>query len=279
MSEHEYSFPPLEIDSWKQTRDTLQQYSDILSRIRQSLTPKEKHWFHVSLRTSAEGLTTTPIPYGDIIFQLTLDFGRHDLIVVTSTGERKLIGLHGQSINDLCEELLMTLSGYSIDPPVDFDNCRYDTPLVYEQNKVYGFWKALSQIDALLKRFKAELREETGPVNLWPHHFDLAVLWFSGRRVPGKEQEDPENADEQMNFGFVTGDESINEPYFYVTAYPQPDGFTDIELPGAAYWFTDGFTAAVLPYSALVNVAKPDQLLMEYLRTVHQAGKALMLEQ
>jgi hypothetical protein len=48
---------------------------------------------------------------------------------------------------------------------------------------VERYWQALAQIDILLKQFRGELREETSPVQLWPHHFDLSLVWFSGRRA------------------------------------------------------------------------------------------------
>ena len=65
----------------------------------------------------------------------------------------------------------------------------------------------------------------------WPHHFDLAVVWFSGRKVPGQDPNDPEYSNEQMNFGFSTGDSGTPEPYFYATAYPAPDGWMENDLP------------------------------------------------
>jgi hypothetical protein len=34
-----------------------------------------------------------------------------------------------------------------------------------------------------------------------------------------------------MNFGIAFGDESIPEPYFYVTAYPSPDALPKVVLP------------------------------------------------
>ena len=52
-----------------------------------------------------------------------------------------------------------------------------------------------------------------------------------------------------MNFGFTFGDENIPQPYFYVTAYPMPDG-----LPGTETVRRGRPTAlrAVLHYDTLL---------------------------
>jgi hypothetical protein len=46
------------------------------------------------LYVSARGLTTSPIPYGDSVFQLDFDFLDHVLRVSTSDGGNKEIGLY-----------------------------------------------------------------------------------------------------------------------------------------------------------------------------------------
>ena len=94
--------------------------------------------------------------------------------------------------------------------------------------------------------------------------------------MPGIDPSDEESADEQMNFGFSTGDEAVPEPYFYITAYPTPDGLVETPLPGPARWHTEGFVGALLPYAALVDVEDGDALLLDYLGTVQAAGANAM---
>mgnify|MGYP001553824806 CR=1 FL=1 len=79
-----------------------------------------------------------------------------------------------------------------------------------------------------------------------------------------------------MNFGFVTGDDSIPDAYFYVTAYPAPGNWTELALPEGAYWHTEGWTGAVLPYAAMVATARPLELLLDYFRRLHAHGTKLM---
>ena len=136
--------------------------------------------------------------------------------------------------------------------------------------------EVIDWVDAAFKTFKSGLREETSPVQIFPHHMDLSLSWFSGRQVPGVDPADEESADEQMNFGFVTGDASIPDAYFYVTAYPAPDSWMDLALPQGAYWHTKGWTAAVLPYAAVVASERPFDLLSGYLQSLQAHGAKLM---
>jgi hypothetical protein len=184
--------------------------------------------------------------------------------------------LYGQPAAVFCEETLAALAGMGIKPEIDLTLFSDTTPGEYDKPAVERYWQALSQIDVIFKQFKGELRGETSPVQLWPHHLDLAMLWFSGRLVPGVDPADEENADEQMNFGLSPGDQTIPNPYFYVTAYPLPDGLTDTPLPAEATWYRQGFTGAILPYEALVTAADPKEMLLNFLRTVQQAGSKLM---
>ena len=85
-----------------------------------------------------------------------------------------------------------------------------------------------------------------------------------------------ESATEQMTFGFSTGDDNFAEPYFYATAYPEPDGFVGSPLPDPAFWNNQGFSGAVLLYSALRESGSPAELLAKFLRAVHRSGANLM---
>ncbi|MCB8984666.1 MAG: hypothetical protein H6659_12630 [Ardenticatenaceae bacterium] len=272
----EISLPPLPLTDWQATRDTLQTYAQLLGQIRRALSPAQKHWWHISLHTTAVGLTTTPIPAGDQIFELTLDLTRHQLGLATNRGETAVIPLGGQSAAAFCAETLSILHGWDIDPAIDQTKFADETEGAYSETAVSTFWHALFQIDAVLKEFKAGFRGETSPVQLWPHHFDLAVVWLTGRLVPGQDPDNPDYADEQMNFGFSAGDQSIPEPYFYATAYPTPAEFTSGALPEEAYWQAAGWTGAVLPYAVLVPDPHPRERLLRFFHAAHKAGSRLM---
>jgi len=269
-------FPPLPLESWRTTRDTIQKYARIVGKVRRALTPRQKHWWHISLRTSATGLTTTPMSAGTFTVEIIMDFSKHELLLLTSRGENLKIPMQGQSAAAFGVELVDALDECDVVTPLQRGEFVDDTPGAYDQEAVHNAWQALSQIDMVLKTFRATLRQESSSVQFWPHHFDLAMLWFSGRLVPDQDPDDPAYADEQMNFGFSTGDDSIPEPYFYATAYPTPAEWTAQPLPDNAYWHTNDFTAAILPYQSLVGVADGQDQLLHFWQTAFQAGSRWM---
>ena len=270
------SFPDLTLANWHETRDTVHLYARVVGEVRKQLTPRQKHWWHASLRTSAVGLTTTPMRAGSKTVELAFNFFTHELRLRTSIGEEDFISLDGQSIKDFSDELIEILGDVGVPVTIKPEYGEDDRHRTYNDTAVESFWEAFSQIDQVYKVFKGTLRQETSPVQLWPHHFDLAVVWFSGRLIPGQDPNDAEHSDEQMNFGFSTGDEYIPDPYFYITAYPMPDSLLGTPLPEGAYWMSNQLTAAILPYAALTTSDDPEALLNSYLETVHAAGSSLM---
>lgn len=274
------SFPALPLSAWQPTRDTLQGYSKVLGKIRRALTPPQKHWWHVSLHVAPHGLTTTAIPIPEshgATFEINLDLLQSPQVrIATSRGESWSQPLTGQPLNQFCDSVLAALAKMGIEAEIDRSLFAADTPGVIEAEAVTTFWPALASIHTVLQQFKAELPGETGPVQLWPHHFDLALLWFSGRKVPGVDPNNEEYADEQMNFGFSTGDEGMPEPYFYATAYPWPEQMVAAPLPSGAEWYTASWKGGLLRYESLLKAADPAEQLLAYLRAVHQAGSNLM---
>lgn len=269
-------FPMLPPHELNPSRDTIHIYSQVLGTVRQTLTPPQKHWWHISLSAAAAGLTTTPVPFDDLTFEMLLDFTAHEFCLSTSEGDWWNMTLRGQSAHEFADETLTALRTLGVDVEIEREKFHDTARRPYDTTIVEDYWQAASQVDVLLKQFKGELREETSPVQLWPHHFDFSLVWFSGRLVPGVDTADAEHADEQMAFGFSSGDEGIQEPYFYITAYPWQDALFEFELPAGASWRKEGWKGALLLYKKLTESAQPKEQLLDFWRTVHKAGSALM---
>lgn len=268
-------FPPLPLVEWQATRDSLMGYAQVVGKIRRAMTPYQRHWFHVNLRASALGLTTTPIQSGNIAFEMMLDFTGHQLVISTSQGDWAEVDLNGYSPREFCDDVVHALEDMGIDVSVDRDQFS-DEDGTYDPDYVEDQWQVISQVDLVLKEFIGQVRGRKGPVSLWPHHYDLAVLWFSGRLVPGQDPDDEEVADEQMNFGFSTGDSGIPDAYFYITAYPWPDGLETISISSPARLQTNGWKGFVMRYAELITVDNPRETLLNFFQTVQKAGAERM---
>ena len=269
--------PALNINDWRDSRDSIHQYARIMGKVRSTFMPRTRHWWHITLYVNNRGLTTSSFIANDKAVVIELDLIDSALHLIGIDNWRYTLKLSGQTSASVAEFLrdAMQEQGIILDPNVLMPFDGSDT-LHMDVAKTDDFRRAVNWINLVFREFKGRLSKDTGPVHLFPHHLDISLNWFSGRLVPGQDPEDEENADEQMNFGFVTGDASIEEAYFYATAYPNPGGWGDIELPGAAYWHTDGWTGGVLPYSALVDVTDPRKVLLDYLHTMHEHGSSLM---
>jgi hypothetical protein len=187
--------------------------------------------------------------------------------------------LRGQSAAHLNREVSAFLNGLDIHFEFPPDEVIGQSDGVYDAQAVTRFWRALSQLDMLLKQFSGELRRGAGTVRLWPHHFDLAVLWLTGRSLPGHDPDDENNADACMNFGFSTGDPSVPEPYLYATAYPLPPEMARATMPAGAVWHTEGWQGAVLPYADLVEADDAEERVLAFLRGMQRLGERAMAQQ
>ncbi len=265
--------PRLELAAWQPTRDTLQGYAKVLGRIRAALTPPQPHWQHISLRVSPDGLTTTPMPLPEGgRMDMLLDLRQHRLVV--GGGAPWELQLAGQSPHAFGEAVAAMLAQQGLALALDLATARTDG--VYDRGAVEDYGRALTFVHGVMAQFQAGLPGKATPTQLWPHHFDLAVTWFSGRKVPGYDPDDHEWADEQMGFGFSTSDGGIPDPYFYVTAYPWPEAIVQTPLPVPATWHSEGWNGAVLLYEALLGTPDPERLLLDFLRTTQAAGSAQM---
>src|SRR5438876_8885172 len=87
------TWPSLPLAEWRDTRDTLHMWMQIVGKTRLALAPPENHWWHVTLYVSARGLITSSIPYRSRAFDVEFDFIDHRLVVNTSDGSTPRVAL------------------------------------------------------------------------------------------------------------------------------------------------------------------------------------------
>ena len=71
---------------------------------------------------------------------------------------------------------------------------------------------------------------------------------------------------EQITFGYLSGDSGIEEPYFYITVYPELENYGQINLIDDAYWHTDEWQGVILKYKDLIKADNSNEKLMGHLQ-------------
>lgn len=287
----EGTFPPLPLDEWEDTKETLHRLVQIVGKIRLTCMPFQNHWWHAPLYVSSTGLRTGPMLYGDMTFEIDFDFIDHYIIISTSHGLAEEIPLvHGISVADVYIMLLDRLGELGIS--VDIHARPYDladsTPFIedsrhasYDGRYVRRFWQILVQADMVFKAFAGRFTGKASPVHLFWHSFDLAYSRFSGKPAPPREGADPVTREayshEVISFGFWAGDANIRAPAFYSYTAPEPAGLAEQPLaPEAAFWnVTDGGAMALLMYDDLRQMEDPWMALLDFLESAYRAGANL----
>jgi len=242
----------------------------LLGAYTSTCAPRRKHWWHISLMPVVDGFSTGPLQSSGQVFELIFDF--HSLAInLHIAGEAtSVFPIQGESAESMNDKLTTVLSRHSMTIELDegkIDSACYeiDRKFASRLGQVYG------QLAQCLARFRSGIPVETSPIQLWPHHFDLAMLVLTGRKIPGQDPENEEYSDEQLNFGFVPGDEGIPEPYFFITFYAQADRLTKVPLPDEACFHTEGWSGIVMRYDSFRKNPQAETMLLNLWQSAWQA--------
>ena len=181
------TWPALPYERWRDSCVTLQLWTQIVGKIRLSLTPWLNHSWHVTLYVTARGLTTSPIPYGPRVFQISFDFIDHQLRIETSEDAQRQLPLHPQSVADFYAAVIAALAALGItvtinawpnEMPEHIQFSEDRTHAAYDPDDAHRFWKILVQADRVFKLFRTGFLGKGSPVHFFWGSFDLAVTRF-----------------------------------------------------------------------------------------------------
>ncbi|MDF1595536.1 MAG: DUF5996 family protein [Acidimicrobiia bacterium] len=242
----------------------LHAYSRILGTIRAARSEPHPRWWHASLEIGEAGLETGAFPLGDgSTGHLILDpaaglitgTGVHGPLEVALGGPAAVVG----------RQTMDRLGGdFDIDPK------RWDVVAVkgFTPSEAANYHITLKAVRDAIGEFRDGLTGDLGPVQLWPHHFDVSFEWFSQGVEVYEEEDGPKEYSKQIGFGFSPGDEGEPQPYFYANPWPFDESFRTIELPPGASWHGESWSGGFLPYAALIEGGS--DLLFTFLRAVYE---------
>ena len=281
-------WPPLPLESWRDTCATLHLWTQIVGKVRLRLTPLVNHWWNVPLYVTARGLTTSRIPYGESAFEIWFDFIRHQLVLETSDGDVHKLDLQPRSVADFYHEFLAMLHTAGIDihiwrmpveipNPIPFDEDREHAS--YDRDAVERFWRILLSVDAVFHQFRASFIGKSSPVHFFWGSFDLAVTRFSGRRAPDRPGADAVTREayshEVSSVGFWPGGGDIKDAAFYSYAAPEPTGFKQAPVGPPAAGYSQQLSEFLLMYEDVRRSSSPTASLLDFCRSTYDAAADL----
>ncbi len=282
-------WPELPLDAWQDTYSTLHMWTQVVGKIRKTLTPLTNHWWNVTLYVTARGLTTSPIPYQHRIFEMEFDFIDHRLDIRASDGSIKKIALAPRSVADFYDEVLATLRSLGFDVtvahaapdevanPIPFAEDR--THKSYDPEYAHRFWRILVSVDSVFKEFRSRFIGKCSPVHFFWGSFDLAVTRFCGRTAPPRPGADAITREayshEVSSAGFWPGGGDIKGPAFYSYMAPEPAGFKTQPVRPEKAFYHSGMSEFFLMYDDVRQSSSPSDLLMEFLQSTYQSGANL----
>ena len=286
-------WPALPFAEWKDTCATLHMWTQVIGKIRLTLAPWTNHSWHVTLYLTARGLTTSPIPCGQRIFEIQFDFIDHHLRIFTADGQLEQIPLEPRTVADFYRHVMAALKDMGIPVHINTTPNEVVDPIPFEQDDIHRaynpaqanrFWRVLAQTDRVFKEFRAGFCGKCSPVHFFWGSFDLAVTRFSGRNAPPHPGGIPHLPDavtreaysqEVSSVGFWPGNEQMPEPIFYSYAYPEPAGFASAKVEPESASYNPQLKEFVLPYEKVRAASNPDEVLLQFAQSTYDAASTL----
>src|SRR5689334_10292485 len=274
-------WPLLPYGEWQDTATTLHMWTQIVGKIRLTLSPWTNHSWHVTLYVTSRGLTTSPIPYGSHTFEIRFDFIDHELRILKSDGAMRILKLQSQSVAKFYEAVMKALNDLELPVKINMLPNEIENPIPFDQDEGHHaydreyanrFWRVLVQSDRVFKDFRSRFCGKCSPVHFFWGSFDLAVTRFSGRPAPPHPGGIPHLPDrvtreayaqEVSSVGFWPGNAASPTPIYYSYSYPEPPGFSEAKVRPTEANYYEPLHEFVLPYDAVRAAHSPDEMLLE----------------
>jgi hypothetical protein len=287
------TWPALDYAAWRDTGATVHRWTQIVGKVRLTLTPWLNHGWHVPLYVTARGLGTSAIHVDAGVFEIELDLVDHRFVLHSSFAAERGFALEPMSVAVFYERTMAELAGAGIEVAIDVvpneiaDATAFPedtTHCAYDRAAVTAFWHALVRIDRVFRAFRTGFLGKASPVHFFWGSFDLAVTRFSGRPAPLHPGGVPGLPDavtreayshEVSSAGFWPGNDAYPQAAFYSYAYPTPTGFGDAAVgPTGATW-SSAMGEWLLPYELVRSAADPEAALLRFLQSTYRAAADL----
>ena len=248
------NFPSLQEQQYVKTRRRIHSVAKLVGRLREALVQPIAKNDNIWLSIVSKGFCTPPM---NALSELEIGFNAEILAVEIADNKNRYasVTVTGKTLSELCTEVLDVLKAdFGITPNVtagEFDNER---KIEIDPEAAQEFLLQFVNFSELLNSFHKGIPFNDGiksQICLWPHHFDNAFKWFSGRKI--------DEIDEFMGIGVSNGDEMYELPYVYMTIYPELRKMNTLELPEGAHLHDSGWQGLLLTYEAITEKTSAEE--------------------
>lgn len=278
------TWPELPYEAWKDTRDTLHLWTQIVGKVKLELCPFLNQWWEIAFHLTARGLNTGPIPWRGESFEIDFDFIDHHLSIRMSDGHVEEIPLEPRTVADFYSLFMHTLTSLGIDVaistlPVEMQNdIPFDqdtTHASYDKDFVYRWWRVMLATGRVMEQFRTPFHGKSSPVHFFWGGFDLDATRFNGKPATppsygGRIMKFGEN-EENFAIGFWPGTEQFPHAAFYTYMSPTPSNIEKAQIQPDIAHFDTTLSEFVLLYDDMRRTSSPEETLGTFFQSTYEA--------
>jgi Family of unknown function (DUF5996) len=109
-------FPPMPLADWRDTKETLHRFCQVVGKLRLAASMRRNHWWNVPFHLTGRGITTRPMDQAGTqpSFSIDFDFVDHQLGIHTLDGRMATVPLPGQSVASFHDQTLQALASLGV---------------------------------------------------------------------------------------------------------------------------------------------------------------------
>lgn len=260
------TLPPL--SNWETTRDALHQVSLIVGAIRVASSEPLANDLQYSLTVTQRGVSTSELKIGG---EVTFDFASFTLTYHSPNTDGFTIDATEHTQQSLMQATLNEFAKLNIELEPSLKHIVHDNPLKVDKSLAQDYLTTVDAIYTALARFRAKLSGGMSPIVIWPHHFDMAFMWFATESMD-------EHTAPHLALGFAPFSDGIDRPYFYAYGWSQKTGYVQVEIDPPAQAITESYTGLYAEYDTLRKEGNFNQVIADMLLAYHRKAASVLLQ-
>lgn len=245
-------FPKLNEADFARTRRKIHSIAKVIGNFREVLVEPIAKNDNLWLTIVKQGFCTPPM--GDLNeLEIGCNIEKMIIEIADAGGKYESFGANGRTQSAISSEIARLLTEkFGVKPavsPQDFDGSK---AIEITGSDANDFLAQFVNYAELLIAFHKSIQSGVKTnICLWPHHFDNAFKWFSGRKI--------DEQDEQIGIGVSNGDETYELPYVYMTLWPELRKTNTLEIPEGAVLHDYGWSGLILPYESVLEMKTEEE--------------------